>query len=306
MKKLWKHLALAGLLAVGAAIGVDAAAPTSVQAGGLESLPQEVQDRGYAIGEAYTRGLDESLVEGPDSSCYVGEVPNDGIAIDDLIPGLAYIDAPRYSFAGTDWKHYEDGTESNLVGYWAITDMARPHTVLNVDEYFMIADINSDALSYQWYDPPIIYIDEAGMATVTSPGTCGIAPDNEFNENFQQVDSPLYVGQVLWDSLQVKDIHFLNYAYYNENPYTSLGDHTILAAVNPHVWYDPKNPDAEKPNWRPRTSWSGDDIPVIVSFEDARYPYLQVGFGGQMGIHLVKADWVQYIDNPHYYNQKSY
>lgn len=47
------------------------------------------------------------------------------------------------------------------------------------------------------YDPPIIYIDEAGMATVTSPGTCGIAPDHEFNENFQQVDSPLYVGQVL-------------------------------------------------------------------------------------------------------------
>ena len=94
-----------------------------------------------------------------------------------------------------------------------------------------------------------------------------------------------------------------------------------LAIINPHLWYNPRAIDEWQALGRKfeydlgNILWNGDATPVIYSmssYDNGQYNVeLDVGtktngLSGYTTLKLRKADWVQYIDNPHYYNQKSY
>ena len=333
MKKLWKHLALAGLLAASVA-GADAMLPATVQANGLESLPQEVQDRGYAIAQAWNRPDEEQEGAAEQDYC-IGTTPPDPND-----PDEAYVlsiirdngdDIPsERSFAGTDWKHFDDGSDTHIVGYyWVLESLptADLYQKYEGNAYMLnwgsMRDPNDDS-KMAWIDPPIIYIDESGKATVTSPGTYGYShgTGDEVDGYYDPEPSPFQVGQVLWDSMEVRTIDFSAYTDGDEDYYWNpIGHCTTLAIINPHLWYNPRAINEWQALGRKfeyhlgNILWNGDATPVIYSmssYDNGQYNVeLDVGtktngLSGYTTLKLRKADWVQYIDNPHYYNQKSY
>ena len=132
-----------------------------------------------------------------------------------------------HALADNDWHYYADGTKTCITGYYYVASCP-----LLIDGNTI--DITADSRNTK-YDPAIVYINEQGKATVTCPGRYYYY-DLKTNAD-KEADTPFYVGQVLWEGLAKKKVHT-----YIRSGNTSLGDWECLTLVNPHLWWNVKNP----------------------------------------------------------------
>lgn len=270
------------------------------------AFDQEHQARAAALSEASTRWYAEWQAQWKDKyldgGYYVGW---------QTMSGNLY-----RSLSASDWQYYADGYKTHVVGYYSVSEC--PLLINGKMEQI------EPGTGVNW-DPAIVYINEQGKATVTSPGRYYYY-DAQTNSS-KEADTPFYVGQVLWEGLAQKQIHvgpmgelksFKGWGNIKpEETATGLRTYTSnfhirnsLVLVQPHLWWNVKY-QGDKGFGE---SWAEHDIPVNFmntnEWKDDPYVIFMVGYCGevmgQTGLRLDKADFVQYVENPHYYNQKSY
>ena len=197
--------------------------------------------------------------------------------------------------SANDWHYYADGYKTHIQGYYFVSLCPLP--IKGKMETLYASGENTK------FDPAMVYINEEGKATVTCPGRYYYY-DSQTN-GYKEADTPFYVGQVLWEGFAQKKVHS-----YVKDGGASLGDRNCLVLVNPHLWWNVKNPANGQSL---AGTWSGYDIPVDLVSHTSRLDEtdieLNLGYSSETtatGMKLKKAEYVPYISNPHYYNQKSY